>query len=214
MADHRKSFRPRRVVLGASFLLVATLLPAFAEDAGLKNGAASLAAGKYDNAVRMLSSTINSDNASPGEAAKALYLRGIAYRKLGQPSRAIADLGAAIFLGLPDQDRVRRSGQSRARLSGCRPLDARRRRDRPSAQGRRQQPGGSADRRGRRRSARRRVDRRLLDLGLARGAIKRSECRSEPRRRRPKARPRRRMRQVNGPRRRTRERARVRAAVA
>ena len=106
MADQRKTFRPRRVVFGASFMLVVSLLPAFAEDAGLKNGAASLAAGKYDNAVRMLSSTINADNASPGEAAKALYLRGIAYRKLGQPSRAIADLGAAIFLGLPDQDRV------------------------------------------------------------------------------------------------------------
>ena len=106
MADQRKTFRPRHLVFGASFVLVASLLPAFAEDTGLKNGAAALAAGKYDNAVRMLSSTINSDNASQGEAAKALYLRGIAYRKLGQPSRAIADLGAAIFLGLPDQDRV------------------------------------------------------------------------------------------------------------
>ena len=106
MAAQRKTFRPRHLVFGASFVLVASLLPAFAEDVGLKNGAAALTTGKYDNAVRMLSSTINSDNASQGEAAKALYLRGIAYRKLGQPSRAIADLGAAIFLGLPDQDRV------------------------------------------------------------------------------------------------------------
>src|ERR1700704_934874 len=78
-----------------------------AEDPGLKSGAASLAAGKYDNAVRQLSATVNSENASPGEAAKALYPRGIAYRKLGQPPRAIADLGAAIWLGLPDQDRVK-----------------------------------------------------------------------------------------------------------
>ena len=107
MADHRKTFRPRRLVLGASFLLVGSILPALAEDSGLKNGAAALSAGKYDNAVRMLSSTINSDNASPGDAAKALYLRGIAYRKLGQPARAISDLGAAIFLGLPDEDRVK-----------------------------------------------------------------------------------------------------------
>jgi hypothetical protein len=107
MADHRKTFRPRRLVLGASFLLAASFLPALAEDSGLKNGAAALSAGKYDNAVRMLSSTINSDNASPGDAAKALYLRGIAYRKLGQPARAISDLGAAIFLGLPDDDRVK-----------------------------------------------------------------------------------------------------------
>ncbi len=107
MADHRKFFRPRRLVLGALFLLAGSILPALAEDAGLKNGAASLAAGKYDNAVRQLSSTINADNAAPAEAAKALYLRGIAYRKLGQPARAISDLGAAIFLGLPDDDRVK-----------------------------------------------------------------------------------------------------------
>jgi hypothetical protein len=107
MADQRKTFPPRFLVLGASFLLAGSLLPALAEDAGLKNGAAALDAGKYDNAVRMLSSTVNSDTASPGDAAKALYLRGIAYRKLGQSAHAISDLGAAIFLGLPDQDRVK-----------------------------------------------------------------------------------------------------------
>jgi len=107
MADHRKTFRPRHLVLGASLLLVGSILPALAEDAGLKNGAASLAAGKYDNAVRQLSSTINAENAVAAEAARALYLRGIAYRKLGQPARAISDLGAAIFLGLPDEDRVK-----------------------------------------------------------------------------------------------------------
>jgi hypothetical protein len=107
MADQRKTFRPRRLVLGAAFVLVASLLPALAEDSGLKNGAAALSAGKYDNAVRMLSSTINSDNASPGDAARALYLRGIAYRKLGQPARAVSDLGAAMFLGLPEDDRVK-----------------------------------------------------------------------------------------------------------
>jgi hypothetical protein len=107
MADQRKSFRPRRLVLGALFLLVGSILSALAEDAGLKSGAASLAAGKYNNAVRQLSSTINAENAAPAEAAKALYLRGIAYRKLGQPARAISDLGAAIFLGLPDDDRVK-----------------------------------------------------------------------------------------------------------
>ena len=118
MADIRKIFRPRRLafggrripracIFGASLMLLSALGPAHAEDAGLKNGAASLAAGKYDNAVRQLSATVNSETASPSDAAKAMYLRGIAYRKLGQPSRAIADLGAAIWLGLPDSDRVK-----------------------------------------------------------------------------------------------------------
>jgi SPOR domain len=115
MADHRKFFRPRRLAFGgrlfphACFLAVslAVLNFAQAEDAGLKNGAASLAAGKYDTAVRQFSATINADNVAPGEAAKALYLRGIAYRKLNQPSRAIADFGAAMWLGLPEGDRVK-----------------------------------------------------------------------------------------------------------
>ena len=43
----------------------------------------------------------------PADAAKALYLRGLAYRKLGNSARAIADLGAAIWLGLPEPDKVK-----------------------------------------------------------------------------------------------------------
>jgi tetratricopeptide (TPR) repeat protein len=118
MADHRKSFRPRRLafdgrlfprasIFAALLALYATLLPAYAQEAGLRNGAASLAAGKYDAAVRQLSATINSDNASRTDAAQALYLRGIAYRKMGEPARAAADLGAAIWLGLSEADRVK-----------------------------------------------------------------------------------------------------------
>jgi SPOR domain len=122
MADNRKSFRPRRLAFGerlvprgrlaaAAFALalLAGTAPAQAQDAsaGLRTGTASLAAGKYDAAVRELSATVNDDSASTSEAAKALYLRGIAYRKLGQPARAIADLGAAIWLGLPTSDKVR-----------------------------------------------------------------------------------------------------------
>jgi SPOR domain len=118
MADNRKVFRARRLafggrclpracIFGASLALCAAFMPAQAQDTGLRNGAASLAAGKYDAAVRQLSATINSDNASPGDAAKALYLRGIAYRKMGEPARAAADLGAAIWLGLPEPDKVK-----------------------------------------------------------------------------------------------------------
>jgi tetratricopeptide (TPR) repeat protein len=118
MADKRKSFRARRLAFGGRSLPHALLLaaaltlltapgPSRAQDAGLKNGAASLAAGKYDAAVRQLSATVNSENASPGDAAKALYLRGIAYRKMGEPARAAADLGAAIWLGLPQADKVK-----------------------------------------------------------------------------------------------------------
>jgi hypothetical protein len=118
MADNRKIFRTRRLASGGRFFpraccltavlaICALSLPAQAENAGLKTGAASLAAGKYDAAVRQLSSTINSDNAGTSDAAMALYLRGIAYRKMGESARAIADLGAAIWLGLPTSDKIK-----------------------------------------------------------------------------------------------------------
>ncbi len=118
MADNRKDFRPRRLAFGgrifpracglaAALAICAVVGAASAEDAGLKNGAASLSAGKYDVAVRQLSATINSDTATPGDAAKALYLRGLAYRKMGESARAIADLGAAIWLGLPESDKIK-----------------------------------------------------------------------------------------------------------
>jgi len=117
MADHRKTFRPRRLafggrllprgrLFGAALALLGALSLAHAQDAGLKSGAASLAAGKYETAVRQFSATVNDEDATPGQAAKALYLRGIAYRKLGEQGRAIADLGAAIWLGLPASDKV------------------------------------------------------------------------------------------------------------
>jgi cell division septation protein DedD len=116
MADNRKRFRLRRLPLGGRIrpcalllgisLVLGVLAPAHAQD-GLKSGAASLSAGKYDAAVRQLSAAINSSGSSAGQAAKALYLRGVAYRKLGQPGRAISDLGAALFLGLPAGDRVK-----------------------------------------------------------------------------------------------------------
>ena len=118
MADKRKFFRARRLAFGgrslprlcllaASLAVMLAAGPVHAQDAGLKSGAASLAAGKYDTAIRQLSAAINAGTASPGDAAKALYLRGIAYRKMGEPARAAADLGAAIWLGLPEADRVK-----------------------------------------------------------------------------------------------------------
>src|SRR5262245_11017537 len=78
MADHRKSFRPRRlafggrnlpraILLAAALPFCAVVAPAYAQESGLRNGAASLAAGKYDAAVRQLSATINSGNASTGD---------------------------------------------------------------------------------------------------------------------------------------------------
>jgi tetratricopeptide (TPR) repeat protein len=65
----------------------------------LSGGAAAFSAGKYEAAVRQLTTAIGSDKTSPTDAGKALYYRGLAYQKLGQSPRAIADLGAAMWLG-------------------------------------------------------------------------------------------------------------------
>src|SRR5262245_22057494 len=104
------SWRARRRlgVLALFTLFCAVSTSASAQESGaLASGVAALNAGKYDNAVRQLSNAIGSSGISPGEAAKALYLRGIAYRKLNQPARSISDLGAAMFLGLPPADRLK-----------------------------------------------------------------------------------------------------------
>jgi tetratricopeptide (TPR) repeat protein len=102
---------PRRLILACAFSLGAALTfatMAGAQDAGsaFKNGEAAYTAGKYDLVVRQLTAAISGANLAPNEAARALYMRGIAYRKLDQTSRAIADLGAAMWLGLPVSDRL------------------------------------------------------------------------------------------------------------
>jgi tetratricopeptide (TPR) repeat protein len=77
-----------------------------AQEGGLSGGAASYAAGKYETAIRQMTSVLQGDKVSATEAAKALYFRGLAYQKLGQSTRAIADLGAAVWLGLSPSERT------------------------------------------------------------------------------------------------------------
>lgn len=122
MADHRKSIRPyrrksdgrhlpRSRFFGAALALLGALIltpgGALSQEIGLTRGEASLGTGEYEAAVRQLSATVNDKDSTLAQAAKALYLRGIAYRKLGLPGRAVSDLGAAVWLGLPPSDKVR-----------------------------------------------------------------------------------------------------------
>lgn len=122
MADHRKFFRPRRLrfdgrhlprsrFLSAALALLGALFlapsPVFSQEIGLTRGEASLNSGQYEMAVRQLSATVNDKDSTAEQAAKALYLRGIAYRKLGFPGRAVSDLGAAVWLGLSGSDKAR-----------------------------------------------------------------------------------------------------------
>jgi tetratricopeptide (TPR) repeat protein len=95
--------------MSAVLLLLGALAatPAISQDLGLKHGEASLNSGKYDAAVRQLSATVNDPDSTPDQIARALYLRGVAYRRMGNPARAISDIGAAVWLGLPGSDKAR-----------------------------------------------------------------------------------------------------------
>ena len=74
-----------------------------AYDAGLK----AFANGKYQPAVDQFSTAIKAGGLQSTEMAKALYTRGIAYRKLNKPGLAISDLTSALWLknGLSDSER-------------------------------------------------------------------------------------------------------------
>lgn len=122
MAETQHTVRPRRMggvghffrlrpALGLAMGLAcaAAALPgsAIAQDIGLRRGEASLNAGQFQDAARQLSATVNDKDATINQVAKALYLRGIAYRRAGYPGQAAADLGAALWLGLPSSDKAR-----------------------------------------------------------------------------------------------------------
>lgn len=102
--------RHRRRVLALGALLAfggfAFLTPAEAQEGSLGAGTSAFTAGKYDATVRMMTGVLQGDKVDPSEAAKALYYRGLAYQKLKQHPRAIADLGAAMWLGLPPSERT------------------------------------------------------------------------------------------------------------
>jgi cell division septation protein DedD len=73
-----------------------------AYDAGVK----SYSAGKFQPAVDELSGALRAGGLSSAEMAKALYVRGMAYKRLNKPGLAISDLTSALWLknGLGEGD--------------------------------------------------------------------------------------------------------------
>ena len=67
-----------------------------------------LQSGKAEQATQSLTATLAGGNLPPAIMAKALYMRGVAYRQLGRPAQAISDLTSALWLkgGLADSDRA------------------------------------------------------------------------------------------------------------
>jgi hypothetical protein len=67
-----------------------------------------LQAGKTEPAVQSLTGILNVGNLPPSVMAKALYVRGVAYRQQSKPAQAISDLTSALWLkgGLNETDRT------------------------------------------------------------------------------------------------------------
>lgn len=78
-----------------------------------------LAAGNVDPAVTMLTTLISGGNLPASTMARALYLRGTAYRQQSKPALAISDLTSALWLkgGLSDADRADATQQRAAAYS-------------------------------------------------------------------------------------------------
>jgi hypothetical protein len=87
--------------------------------ATIEAAAKLLEAGKTDQAIASLSSAISGGNLPPTSMARALYLRGAAYRKQAKPAQAISDLTSALWLkgGLSDTDRADATQQRAAAYS-------------------------------------------------------------------------------------------------
>ncbi|MBV1694087.1 MAG: tetratricopeptide repeat protein [Hyphomicrobiales bacterium] len=74
----------------------------------IDNGIKLLQAGKAEQAIQTISAAIAGGNLPAPVMAKALYQRGIAYRRTQKPAQAISDFTSALWLknGLPEQERA------------------------------------------------------------------------------------------------------------
>ncbi len=71
-------------------------------------GIKSYEAGKMPDAISKLTGALGGGGLSSKDMAKALYYRGLAYRRQSKPARAIADLNSAVWLrgGLSEKERA------------------------------------------------------------------------------------------------------------
>jgi hypothetical protein len=75
---------------------------------GYAAGTRAFEAGRMAEAIQQLSAALSAGGLPSQQMAKALYYRGVAYRKQGKPAQAISDLTMAVWLkgGLSDVDRA------------------------------------------------------------------------------------------------------------
>lgn len=78
-----------------------------AAQAEVENGVNALAQGRFDAAVASLTSALSASSLPQNQTARALYYRGVAYRRQAKPAQAISDLTNALWIkgGLTDEQR-------------------------------------------------------------------------------------------------------------
>lgn len=78
-----------------------------AAQAEVENGVNALAQGRADAAVASLTSALSSSSLPQTQTARALYYRGVAYRRQAKPAQAISDLTNALWIkgGLTEEQR-------------------------------------------------------------------------------------------------------------
>jgi hypothetical protein len=83
-------------------------LDAVAAQAEVEAGVAALAQGHAESAVDHLTSAISSSSLPAAQSARALYYRGVAYRRHAKPAQAISDLTGALWIkaGLTEEQRA------------------------------------------------------------------------------------------------------------
>lgn len=81
--------------------------PVTEADRTIQTAIGALEAGKADLAVQELTAAITGGKISQSKLARALYYRGLAYRKQGKPAQAIADFTSSLWIknGLDQQQR-------------------------------------------------------------------------------------------------------------
>lgn len=84
---------------GATTAVTPANAPPSAGVNAMRRGIDAYKRGKHANAIGALSTAISNGGLASTDLARALYFRGLAYRKLGKPSQAIPDLTNAIWLG-------------------------------------------------------------------------------------------------------------------
>jgi SPOR domain len=79
-------------------------------------GTKAFESGKMKTAIKHLSKALSIGGLPGPQMAKALYYRGVAYRKTKKPAQAISDLTTAVWLkgGLSDSDRAKATEDRRA----------------------------------------------------------------------------------------------------